>query len=332
MDITIGRLRGGYCVYWHEGGKRRRYRLEARTAKEAEAEARAVYARHRAEPEHLTVGAIWEAYRESLGERPTAATMKWTGKPILSHFGAYRPDHVDTALCKAYAQQRDAKGLSQGSTWTELGHLRSALLWAQREGLLASTPHIWRPTKPAPREVFYTAEELGRLIDGAAVPHIRLALQLLSATAARVGAVLDLTWDRVDLEARTIDYRLKDSVTRKGRAIVPINDGLRAALAVHRDLALSDYVVEHAGKRVGKIARGFATARKNAGLDGVTIHDIRRSAAAILVTRGVKMELVAQILGHSNLAMTYSVYGRFQPSGMREAAEILDFTKRRMII
>lgn len=41
------------------------------------------------------------------------------------------------------------------------------------------------------------------------------------------------------------------------------------------------------------------------------------------------MERVAQYLGHSNAAITYSTYGRFAPEHLADAAEVLDFVRLR---
>lgn len=327
-DITIGRLRGGFCVYWRQDGKRRRHQLAARDRKAAEAEAIDVYRRETFQHGNdCTVARIWPAYLDALAGKPAADTMRYTGKAILRHFGHYRPDQIDTDLCKAYRDRRIGEGRSPGTVHTELGHLRQTLNFAHKVGMIDKAPHIWVPPKPAPREVFLDRAEMRALIDATASPHIELAVTLLAGTAARVGAVLDLTWDRVDFERGTINYRLPDAVTRKGRAVVPMNGWTRAALQTAHAAALSDYVVEYAGKKVRSIRKGFDNAKNRADLGHITIHDVRRSGARFMVEAGVPMEQVAQMLGHSNLAMTYSVYGRYAPGAMKDAAEVLNFGK-----
>lgn len=57
-DITIGRLRGGFCVSWREDGKRKRYSLAARTRKEAEAEGRDRFIRETARGGTLTIAEL----------------------------------------------------------------------------------------------------------------------------------------------------------------------------------------------------------------------------------------------------------------------------------
>lgn len=328
-EITIGRLRGGYCVSWYEGGKRRRHQLTSRTKAEAEAEAVDVYRRHTfKQDQDCIVERLWEIYVDSLAGKPAAATLGYTGKSVLRHFGKYRPDQISIELCRDYAALREREGKSQGTVHTELGHLKQTLNFARKVGMIDRAPHIWRPNKPAPREVFLTRDEIRKLIDHTATPHMELAITLLAGTAARVGAVLDLTWDRVDFERGIINYRLPDSVTRKGRAVVPMNGWTRAALQTARDAALSEYVVEYGGQRVKSIRKGFDSAKGRAELKHITIHDVRRSGARFMVEAGVPMEQVSQMLGHSNLAITFSTYGRFAPDSLAEAAEVLNFSAR----
>jgi integrase len=328
-DISIGRFRGGFCAYWWDGGKRKRHQLKALTRTAAEAEAIDVFRVKTYRPQNVTVAEIWAAYQMHLGDRPTAETMKSTGKAVLAHFGAYRPDQIDMALCKSYAAKRAKAGRKQGTIHTELGHLRSALTFARKVRMIDRAPHIERPAKPTPKERFLTEAEIRKLREAAHAPHIQLAIQLMLSTAGRVGAILDLTWDRVDFIGGKINLRLPDAVTRKGRAVVPMNAGLRAALSVAKEAALSEFVVEYAGQQVKSIRKGFEGAVMRAGLADVTIHTIRHTAAVHLVQAGVPIDQVAQFLGHSNPSITYTTYARYSPDHLRGAAAILDFAALR---
>jgi len=332
-QLRIGRLRGGYCVTWiRDDGRRARHKLNARTRTEAEAEAIATYRRVSAaeHPETTTVALIWQAYREDLGDRPTAHTMGWTGKAILPHFGALRPDQITKTHCTAYASARTAAGISPGSIHTELGHLQSALRFAAAHRMIDVAPRVWRPAKPQTDKRILNHAEARALIEAAIEPHIRLALILLLCTGARVGALLDLTWQRVDLDRGTINLRLDDATTRKGRAIVPMNATARAALEVAKHAALSDHVIEWAGRPVKSIRKGVQSAVTRAGLGHVRIHDLRHTAAVTMLQAGVPLEMVAQVLGHSNTTVTFSTYGRYLPEHMAPAVDALDFgTKKR---
>jgi integrase len=156
-------------------------------------------------------------------------------------------------------------------------------------------------------------------------PHIRLAILLMLTTAGRVSAILDLTWDRVDFERGKVDLRLSATAPRKGRAVVPMNATLREALLEARPGAMTRHVVEWGGRRVFSIKNGFAAAVRSAGLSDVTPHVLRHTAAVHMAVAGVGMERIAQYLGHSSVQTTRTVYARFAPDHLLDAAAVLDF-------
>ena len=331
-EYKIGKLNGRFVITWWKDGKRRRYRLNASTFADAKREAIDVIRKETVQaPSVPTVKDLWAAYREENAGKPSVVTMGFEWKAIGPHFGHFRPDQIDKNLCLSYDAARTARGIKPGTIWTELGHLRGVMLWAQKRKLIEHAPDIQRPKQPAPKERYLTRPECQRLIDAATSLHIRLAIILMLSTAARIGAILDLTWDRVDMERGQIRLRRDDSITRKGRATVPINDGLRAALTAAKGAAISDYVIEWAGERVGSIKTGFRAAVKAAGLSDVSPHVLRHTAAVHMVEAGISMEEVAQFLGHSNMSMTRLVYGRFSPGHLQKAANVLDFTVIRQV-
>ena len=137
--------------------------------------------------------------------------------------------------------------------------------------------------------------------------------------------LLELTWDRVDIELGQIILRTDFTGPRKGRAVVPINNRARAALQDARAAALSPYVIEWAGKPVKSIKRGFTRAVKNAGLDDVTPHSLRHTYTVHMAAAGVPMAQISQYMGHTNTATTERVYARFVPDHLRDAAAIPEF-------
>jgi hypothetical protein len=76
--------------------------------------------------------------------------------------------------------------------------------------------------------------------------------------------LLGLTWPRCDFERNKI--QLEDATiehAHKGRAIVPMTSALRAVLLEAQRGALTDYVIEWAGERVGSVKRGIGAAGKH---------------------------------------------------------------------
>ena len=324
-DLRIGRLKERYVVMWNDDdGKRRRYRLAAHNAKDAEREARDIALKVTAPDKGMTVAQIWKAYQVEMGERRQASKLAQTGRNILPVLGHFAAEQIIKADCLKYIQSRRAAGRKDATIRTELGCLRASLLWAEKSNLIAKAPAVELPPTPPPRDRYLSRDEVSDLLNAANDPHIRLAILLMITTAGRIGAILELTWDRVDLERRILKLATNDIGPRKGRAIVPINNTLLAALTEAHKGGLSNYVVEWGGRKVGSIKKGFNAAVERAGIDHCTPHDLRRTAGRLMVEDGVPIEEVAQYLGHSNPAITRSTYAQFSPTYLRTAAGSLE--------
>lgn len=320
-DYRIGWHRGKFCVVWYDAGERLRRSLGTDDRREAERRLSRAIAAIEGD---TTIKGLWDAYVREKRGRAVIATMEHTWKALGPHFGHHEPPAVTLDLCQSYAEKR-RRTVRDGTIHTELGHLRTVLLWAVKRNLIDRAPHVERPVKPEPKDRHLTRKEARRLIEAAGMPHIRLAILLLLGTAARVGALLDLTWDRVDFDRGKVHLRdPEDGTARKGRATPPMNRTTRAALLTAREGALTDHVIEWGGKPVRSIKKGFAAACRKAGLDEVTPHVLRHTAAVWLAEGGTKMEEIAQYLGHSDLKTTRRVYARFSPDHLREAADLLD--------
>ncbi|WP_170516244.1 tyrosine-type recombinase/integrase [Ruegeria atlantica] len=250
--------------------------------------------------------------------------MQYTGRSVLPWFGAFRPEQISVRDCKAYIADRRQAGIQDGTIWTQLGKLRTCLNWAEKTGLIDRAPYIERPSKPAPRERYLTRQEISQLLAVDCAHHIKLAIWLMLSTAARVTAVLELTWDRVDFERRQINLRTGDG-RRKGRAVVPMTESLYSALLNAQKVALSDYVVEWAGGPMKSIKKGLKAAAVAAGLPDVSPHVLRHTAAVPMAEAGIPMDEIAQFLGHSDTRITASVYARYSPEHLRKAASALEF-------
>ncbi|MGB7090659.1 MAG: helix-turn-helix domain-containing protein [Methylovirgula sp.] len=204
FDLSGGE---GFAVEWYDETGRR-FRRSLGTSDRGEAKRRVtdefIPAFDKASrPTDVTVAYAWDLYRAALGAKPAAVTMGHERKAIGAHFGEMAASTVSEADCQSYIRLRRDAGRKDGTIWTELGHLRSALRYAAGKKLIAEAPKIYRPERPAPRDKRMTREEILRFLDACEFPHIKLFAILAITTAARSGALLGLTWDRVDLDAGT---------------------------------------------------------------------------------------------------------------------------------
>ena len=60
------------------------------------------------------------------------------------------------------------------------------------------------------------------------------------------------------------------------------------------------------------------------GVPLIRFHDLRHTAASLLLTRGVHRKVVQETLGHATIATTMDTYSHVAPSLHREAATLMD--------
>jgi integrase len=271
-------------------------------------------------PSQATIAEIMRAYIAArLPHVQSKGTLIYSAAPVIKIVGNLEPRMLTRS---AYLSGRAQDAVSDGSVRREITVLRAALAWALRERWITEAPYVEMPPAPPARDRWLAKDEVDRLIESAGAPHIRLFVVLAYHTAARAGAILDLTWDRVDLERQLISYaRPGRTTTKKRRATVPINTIALAELQAARMVAVSDHVVEFRGKPVMSIKTGFAKASRRAGISCAP-HVLRHTAASHMVMAGVPLAEVARMLGDTE-AMIEKVYGKHSPDFLRRAADAL---------
>lgn len=275
-----------------------------------------------AAPEVVTIAPILDGYLDERdGQVRAHATLVYACKPLKRVLGKLEPAHLNRGVLRQYAETRLKEGRSPGTIIREIVTLRAALKWAKGEKWIDDVPELPMPVSaPPPRDRWLTRDEARRLVEAATSPHVRLFILLALKTAARRGAILDLTWDRVDLDARRINYGR--GWGNKNRNVVPIDDQLYEALVEAKRIACTRYVMEYNCHRTRSIRRGFTAAVRRAGLEGVTPHTLRHTAATWAVMEGVPVAEVARLLGDSE-KMVEKVYGKHSPTYLKRAVEAL---------
>ena len=136
-----------------------------------------------------------------------------------------------------------------------------------------------------------------------ATPYIQdIALFALN-TGLRIGEILSLKWEGVDLEKNLLTV-FADK-THKIRP-VPINSEARRVLEFWALGRKNEFVFynHETGKPFVDLKMGFALACRKAGIEGVTWHTLRHTFASRLLDRGVDIVTVQQLLGHSTVLVT----------------------------
>ena len=181
------------------------------------------------------------------------------------------------------------------------------------------------PPPAKPRDRYLTRPELAKLLDHIETPHVRLFVILAVTTGARMSALLDLTWDRVDLAKGIINLNPAGrNETNKRRAVVPIASRADAELRIALEGALTEYVIEYAGGPVKSVKKAIQAASMRSGVK-CSAHVFRHTAGVWMAEADVPMQKIAQYLGHTSTRVTETTYARYSPSFMRDASAALDW-------
>ena len=159
------------------------------------------------------------------------------------------------------------------------------------------------------REIKYTrkGKEITVKVEGGRETLKALIIALLDS-GARKGEMLKLTWQFVDFENRIITFQASTTKTLKTRRVaitLRLYNELQT-LWKNSDKKPNSLVFSIANN----VRRSFASACKDAGIkhggiDGLTLHCLRHTAATRLVQGQLPIQLVGRILGHTQPQTTY---------------------------
>lgn len=142
------------------------------------------------------------------------------------------------------------------------------------------------------------------------------AVCLALGTAARRKSILQLTWDRVNFDAGTIDYRVPGRATsNKKRVILPMSNEVREVLLDLQKISGGGRLVF---QHEGTIRRGFERIRDFCNVPWVKFKTLRTTWASLAAQRGVRISLIADVLG-DDIETTRKHYAHLHPSHMMEA-------------
>ena len=120
----------------------------------------------------------------------------------------------------------------------------------------------------------------------------------------RRGNVLNLKWEQIDLNLRTIELLKTEN---KGRKYIklPISDALYDLLLRLKPKSKGYvFINDKTGKPYTTIKTAFNSALKRAGIEDFHFHDLRRTVGTWLLTNGVDIRTVQNILAHSDVRTT----------------------------
>lgn len=182
--------------------------------------------------------------------------------------------------------------------------------WLKNEELIPRDPCANLAPLRTPKEIRrpFSSEEIEKLRDAAESARDRALVAFLLATGCRVSEVCSVNREDVDFKDLQLQVIGKGNKERTVYIDAACALRLRAWLAEREDDEPALFINRY-GERIepGGVRDVLGRVAARAGVEGVHPHRFRRTLATSLINRGMSLQEVAAILGHSKLdtTMTY---------------------------
>jgi integrase len=279
---------------------------------------------------------------------------------LVPAFGSLRLEQLSPKVVQDWLREhKKAHGARRRIT---LAHatLRSALAEAQRLQLVsinaATLVKVPQPTKRAIKPL--DVDQAARFLKVASGHRLGAMFTVALACGLRLGEASGLRWEDVDTETGEIRVRqqlqrvgkrlvLQELKTEKSRRTLALPAVCLEGLKAHRKrqleerlkagadwvdtgLVFTTFAKRGMGRKVGNglqprnVLRTLHGLLEAAKLPVVRFHDLRHSAASLLIAEGVELVEVSMLLGHSELRVTADLYSHLQKQTAAKAARHMD--------
>jgi integrase len=279
---------------------------------------------------------------------------------LVPAFGAQRIEQLSPLAVQRWLTAHKTEHGARRRITLAHSVLRSALAEATRLQLTSiNAAALVKVPKPAGRPIVpLTVEQATAFLTVASSHRLGALFSVALAAGLRLGEATGLRWDDVDIETGEIRIRqqlqavgkrlvLQPLKTEKSRRTLVLPEVCLKALRVHRTrqkeqrlkaggdwidtgLVFTTLRRRRKGEKVGGPLHPRNVLRTLHDLLGVAdlprrrFHDLRHSAASLLIAAGVELVQVSQLLGHSELRVTADLYAHLQQQTAACAARIMD--------
>jgi integrase len=300
--------------------------------------------------------AEWMNTVSSSSSKGTYTTYNWTiQKRITPYIGSIRLMDLRPDRVQQFYHHLQNEGCSNHAVHVVHKTLRVALNHALKLGLISRNPCSGTtPPKPEQAEMnFYDEHQAKVLLDTAKVIRDRLypLYYLAIHTGMRQGELIGLKWDDIEWKLGLLQvkrqvrhfkgggYTFTELKSKSGIRTIILGKQALELLEVHKrkqqilidssDEGWADLDLvfpSNVGTPItaNNVRRAFRKLLKASGLPKIRFHDLRHTAASLMLNHGIPVLIVSKRLGHSKPSITIDVYGHLIPSKQEEAAQLMD--------
>jgi integrase len=358
FQLPDGRWRAMVDLGWVDGKRRRKAATRATRREVVEWLREAQQAREAGAliSKTPTVGEWFAVYLDEhasarVRPRTLANYRRDVERHVLPTLGRVQLDKLRPEQLTQLYRQKTAAGLSPATVQHVHAVIRAALGLAVRWGriprnvALLVDPPASEHSEITPLSVAEARQLLGALKGTRSQARWVVALSL----GLRQGEALGLWWEDIDFEAGVLRVRrqlLRPAGKGKPLAVGPLKSARsKRTLALPAPLAnlLREHRAHQAAERLAaggwaderlvfttstgtpvdhrNDARDFKALCERAAIPPYRVHDLRHTAATLLIAQGQHARVIMEVLGHSQIAVTMNVYGHVMDSQLRGAAD-----------
>ncbi len=351
-----GRWCATISLAYSTNGKRKRQTVYGKTKREAQEKLARLQSLKLdgmlCEPSKLTVSDFLDHWLEDAA-RPTIRQTTYAsyGGVIRNHLQPRIGKIVLSKLTPAHVQGMYSAMERNGSSprLRQLVHatLRRALKQAVRWNMVPrNVCDAVDPPRIARKDINpLTAEQAGLLLKAAEGDRLQALYALAVTTGMRLGELLGLQWSNTNLKKGTLAVchtlvevdgilTLAEPKTAKSRRSIDLPKVAIDALWEHKRIQLaeghgsSSFVFCNTQgtplRRSHLHRRSFKPLLELAGLPAIRFHDLRHTAATLMLTEGIHAKVVQERLGHSQISVTLDIYSHVLPTMQKDAAATID--------
>jgi integrase len=236
--------------------------------------------------------------------RPTAIINT---SHFTRHYGrGLRVDKIDQAFMDLYIHELEKEGKTAGTINRCISAVSTVLNHCHRRKLIAKPDSFERKGEAAPREFFYSIDELGAMIQAAnsifRMPELGDIILFAVYTGMRQGEILRLKTIDVNFPYNLI--HVHSSKSEASTRTIPISAQIKPMLEQRVADAVDDRVFWEFDNK-DTLLRQLKKVTAYIGLDeNYLFHTLRHTFCTLNAQNGVPLHELAEMMGHNNIKTT----------------------------